>query len=185
MLINAFLLGMLLGVIYEGIRFLKFLFTSGRNGANVFLYILTFLTDFLFILLFATVAILQTYKMSGGVFRGFVYLGMFFGLMLYYFTIGKLTAKISAKMASFIRKTVKGTLRFICIPLRAIFLLIFKIYILTIGKIIGKIRCRVQEKRSRLQPLPETAELPAKATCKRDEGYKKEGRVSFGGKRQP
>ena len=132
---SSLLLGAILGVIYELFRFIKYTFSvNGRKGA-VFSYILTFFCDFIFCLLFAFVAILQSYRISGGIFRGISYIGMLSGLLLYYFTLGKLTLKINRKFALFVRKTVQKILKLVSIPIRAIFSLIFKLYTLTIGKI--------------------------------------------------
>lgn len=184
MLLSALLLGVSLGIVYEVVRLLKNIFDLKRRGANVFLYFFTFLTDFLFILLFAATAILQTYKISEGIFRGLTYIGMFSGFALYYFTLGKLTAKISSRLAKFIRKTVKIAIKVVLVPFRAIFSLFFKIYTLTIGKIIGKIIRRVKEKSSQKRTPVDVAGLPAPLDMDREKGYKKEGRVSFGGKRE-
>lgn len=187
MLLSSFLLGVLLGVVYEGIRLLKLICTSRekkcRSVRLVILYTLTFLTDVAFALLFALTAILLTYKISGGIFRGMVYIGMISGLALYYFTVGRLTLKLSSRLASLIKKAVKILLKLIFTPIRAIFLLIFKLYTLTIGKIIGKIGCSIKEKRMRKQAeLIREAEAPAQNESREEKGYRKEGRISFGGK---
>lgn len=188
MLISSFLCGVLLGVVYEGIRFLKLLCTPQgkhlRLARSVILHILTFLTDLAFILLYALVAILLTYRISGGVFRGMVYIGMTSGFALYYFTIGKLTLKISRGLAKLIKKTVKMLLKLVYTPIRAIFLLIVKLYTLTIGKIIGKIICSIKQKREKRKATSSSAETPPALVESREEkGYRKEGRISFGGKR--
>ena len=183
LILSSFLLGVTLGVIYEAFCFFKFIFTvNGRSGA-VFAYILTFLSDFIFCLLFVLTAILQSYRISGGIFRGISYLGILAGVLLYYFTLGKLTRKISQRLALFCRKTMRKILNLVSIPIRAIFSLIFKLYTLTIGKIIGKIIFRIKEKKHLRIVLQEKARLQEMQTGEINGGYKKEGRISFGGKR--
>ena len=183
LILSSFLLGVTLGVIYEAFCFIKSIFAvNGRSGA-VFAYILTFLSDFIFCLLFALTAILQSYRISGGIFRGISYLGILAGVLLYYFTLGKLTRKISQRLALFCRKTMRKILNLVSIPIRAIFSLIFRIYTLTIGKIIGKIIFRIKEKKHLKIALQEKARLQEMQTGEISGGYKKEGRISFGGKR--
>ncbi len=189
MLLYSFLCGIILSVVYEGIRLLKLICAPPEKHSygvrKAFYHILTFLTDLVFVLLFALVAILLTYRVSGGIFRGMVYVGMLAGTALYYFTVGRLTIKISLGLAKFIKKATRMILKLIYKPLRAFFLLIFKLYALTIGKIIGKIVYNVKQKRSEKQAALEgVTETNVLAESREEKGYRKEGRISFGGKRE-
>ena len=146
MLLTAFLCGIALGLLYEAIRLVRLIISPSCGvgwSRKVLLLIYTFLTDFLFIMFFAATAILLTYKLSGGIFRGIVYLSMSTGLLLYYFTVGKITRTLSERIAEFIKKIIKKILKVLIIPLRAIFLLFFKLYTLTIGKKLCKIICSI------------------------------------------
>ena len=137
MLLSALALGITFGFFYELIRLLRFIIApqkmSGMSLNRLLSDILTFFADFVFILLFAIAAILQTYKISGGVFRGLTYIGMGLGFLIYYLTIGRLTQNLSRKIALFIKKMIRKILKIIFIPFRKIFLLFFRIYTLTIG----------------------------------------------------
>jgi hypothetical protein len=199
---KALFTGVAFGVLYEGVRISKMLITSDRGErlTRALLLVFLFLSDFVFCLLFATSAILLTYNISGGVFRGCVYICMALGLLLYRLTIGRLTEKIERLLTSLIKKLILGTVRLFLIPLRAIFSLLCRIYSLTIGRIIGKIICRVKEDREKKRiaregnstappclqsPREEVKEEDNNAECAR--GYKKEDRIRFPsyGRRDP
>ncbi len=177
------MLGGGLGLLYEFIRLFRFAFGGGNRGKirMAVSHVVTFIGDAFFIIIFAIAAILQTFKISGGVFRGLTYIGMSVGFMTYYLTIGRLMLKPCKKMAAFIKKAARLILKVIFTPLRLLFLLVFKIYVLTIGKILGKIIYRIKEKNSADRVAQENEISGDKADCEL-KGYKKEGRISFGGK---
>ncbi len=200
LLISSFLLGLLLGTVYEVIRFVKMFFgvrygknkaSDGHKGAGAaFIFVLTFISDFLFCILFALVAISLTYSMSGGVFRGMVYIGLFCGILLYYFTLGRLMLIINSKLTAYMRKMLIGAVKILLIPLRGVFLLFRNIYRLTMGKIIGKIKERAGEKRRKKEKLlkgqntegnllPECIGEEEKNVDKENR-YRKAERISFG-----
>lgn len=187
MLLGALALGIAFGFFYELIRLIRLIVAPQKVGGmslrGILSNILTFFADLFFILLFAIAAILQTYKISGGVFRGLTYIGMGVGFLFYYFTIGRLTKRLSEKTALFIKKTVCVLSKAVFLPLRKIFFLFFKIYTLTIGKIIDKIRSKIKEKRVLRNTASEIAQTDDPEGEKENKGYKKEGRISFGGQR--
>lgn len=191
LIIKAFLTGVLLGVAYEAVRMLRMLFgiRESEKKLRVPSLIFLFVTDLLFCLLFALSAILLTYNISGGVFRGCVYVCMAVGLLIYRFTLGVITEKIERVITNIIKKILRQVLRVTLIPIRAIFSLCRRIYALTIGRIIGKIRCRIiaaRKERGNTPPCDgkaaetEEEEKDAKGAT----GYRKEGRISFGGRYQ-
>ena len=79
------------------------------------------------------------YRMGGGIFRAFTYGSMAIGFILYYFTVGKLTLRLTDIIIGFLKKILKKIAFLLLLPVKKIFLLIFCLYRLTIGKIIGKI----------------------------------------------
>lgn len=198
LILRSLAIGAMLGFLYESVRILKMLIGTGRKGGFRRIVYSVFLgfTDFLFCLLSASVAILLTYNLSGGVFRGCVYLCMALGLLLYRLTMGSILYRVELRLIGFLKKVIKTVLKIIFAPFRAIFLLFVRLYGLTIGKIIGKIKCKVDQRRqerkkaleeeesnvnrSLCEPMCEKEE--DRNVCKR-EGYKKEGRISFGGRR--
>ncbi len=200
LLAYSFILGVLLGMVYDVIRFVKMLFgvRYGREadkmrtcGAlTVFLFVLTFIFDFLFCILISVVAVSLTYSMSGGVFRGMVYIGLFGGLILYYFTLGKLILKINARLTGFIKKLLVKIAKIVFVPIKGVFFLLVKCYRLTIGRIVGKIRMMAEKKRLKKEELlknksaerdllPESGGEEEKDADTR-ERYPKPDRISFG-----
>ncbi len=182
--------GICLGVIYEIARFIRYLLSPNEKKARgewaVFVGSITFLTDFVFLILFAICGILITFELCGGVFRGAVYVCMAAGILIYRITLGRLMATVIEWLAKTVKLILKKAMGILILPLRAIKFLIVKIYTLTIGKIIGRIKERILVKRLaglfREDAATEVDRLPpAEESC--EKGYKKEGRVSFGGKK--
>jgi len=195
LILRAFCIGVALGLFYEGVRIARMMLPRSRAGRfwGIVFFAFSFFTDLAFCLLFAASAILLTYNISGGVFRGCVYTFISVGLLIYRMTLGKLIERIEQFLTDVIKKSLKVIIKITLIPLRAIFSLVCRIYALTIGKIIGKIICRVKsvrekKKRARAEntavqispqsPKEETEEEEYNAKCAR--GYKKEDRISFG-----
>ena len=199
LLLRSLIAGALMGVIYDVIRFGKMLLgveygvymeRTRFTLKNAVTATVTFCSDVIFWLLFALCAIALTYTVSGGVFRGLVYIGMLSGLCAYYFTLGKLTLKISAKIAAALKKTVRALIKVILVPARAIFCIFVRLYRLTIGKIIDKIKER-EKKRRHDRMMKSDAQSVAVLSDREGEEdinarlseYRKENRISFGYKR--
>ena len=185
----SFLCGVFLGVIYEIARFIRCIITpfSKKRGARTVLAVITtFFSDLLFFLLFAACGILITFEMCGGVFRGIVYICMAVGLFIYRISIGSLTAVAVEWLANLLKLILKKIVDLLILPLHAINFLFVKLYGLTIGKIIGRIKERILIKRLAgifLEEDHSVNELSAPHQEPCEKGYKKEGRVSFGGKK--
>lgn len=182
--------GVCLGVLYELVRFARCLMSPTRGRAvgirAVFAAAVTFITDLLFLILFAVCGILITFEICRGVFRGIVYVSMAVGLLIYRCTLGRLTARIVRWIAITLKKILKRVLGILILPLRKIKFLIVKLYTLTIGKIIGRIKERMILKRLAGLLDDEAAEndglLPTREDVDKEKGYRREGRISFGGK---
>ncbi len=166
---------------------------QGARVRRILSGVFLFVTDMCFCLFGASAAILLTYNISGGVFRGCAYLGMGLGLLIYRLTLGRLMNKIELSLTKLIRKVIRGLIKVLLVPSRAIFSLICKLYALTIGRIIGKIKCKVilqRELRKRELEKKKAAEIvPAKMSeetkeeknnAEKASRYKKEDRISFG-----
>jgi len=193
LILRSFVMGVLLGVLYESVRIVKMLLgmSAETRAGKILLYLYLFFTDLSFCLLFAFSVILLTYNISGGVFRGCVYFCMACGLIIYRLTLGRLMSRVECWITEIIRKSVRAILGFVLIPIRAIFSLVYRFYSLTIGRIIGKIIYKARQKRKEktrgprvngIGLLPQTAEKTEEEenNAKRARGYKKEGRISFG-----
>ena len=187
LIIKAFFTGAALGVLYEAVRILKMLLEikESKGKGRIPSFIFLFITDLVFCLIFASSAILLTYNLSGGVFRGCVYFSMSAGLLIYRATLGRLTEKIERAITKLIKKLLRGILRLALIPIRAIFSLYRRLYTLTIGRIIGKIRCRIiaaRQRREQASVCESEAEKieDEEENAKGARGYRKEDRICFG-----
>ena len=194
LIIKAFLTGVVLGLLYEAVRIAKMLLGVGQEGKirRIISFTFLFCTDIAFCLLFASSAILLTYNIGGGVFRGCVYLAMGGGLMLYRLTVGKLTEKPERAITTAIKKTLRKILKVALVPIRAIFSLYCRLYSLTIGRIIGKIISRMMAAK-KAQTDNDAPMLPQviaeemkdeEKNAKGARGYRKEGRISFTDRRR-
>ncbi len=108
------------------------------------------------------------------------------GLFIYRISIGSLTAVAVEWLANLLKLILKKIVDLLILPLHAINFLFVKLYGLTIGKIIGRIKERILIKRLAgifLEEDHSVNELSAPHQEPCEKGYKKEGRVSFGGKK--
>ena len=198
LLVGAFLLGVVHGLLYEAIRFVKILLgvrygelakkSTQSRAKGVLIFAVTLVGDVTFWIMFALSSLLLTYNVSGGVFRGIVYIAMLAGGAAYYMTLGRLMLALSIMLDRLIKKIAAFIIRILLIPIRAIFSFIIKIYHLTIGKLIGKIIGVVKEWSLKRKSMVEAAALPQEINedNKSDESkyrYKREGRISFTGRR--
>ena len=194
--IGAFLDGVSLGVFYDIIRAFKMLcgisyFENGRTKAvfwRVIGHIITFFFDIFFFFVAGVVSLLLIYRMGGGIFRGFTYGGIILGFCLYHFTLGNLTLRLSHIIVNAVKIIVKKVIFLILFPLKKIFSLIFFLYRLTIGKIIGKIIRDIKCRAVRKEVAPEEEKSPPESEGREEEYvyvgskkcYRKSGRISFG-----
>ncbi|MBE6583405.1 MAG: hypothetical protein E7649_00295 [Ruminococcaceae bacterium] len=200
LILSSALIGIAHGLIYDGIRLFKMMLGVDYGkaaveptsvGKRIFLYAVTFLCDAVFCISFAISSILLTYNVSGGVFRGIVYVGMLGGGALYYLTLGRLVLKINVKLAKHIKKIIRWLVGKLIMPFKAIISLIIKLYHLTIGKVIGKIIsviCARREQRKNVanKAMPRLPEYSEEEACKdvKKYRYKEQGRISFAGRRR-
>ena len=194
---RSFSSGIILGIIYECIRFIKlicgiqYLNNNCDKGKRVvgrfFRHGITFLFDVIFCILVSLVSIILIYHVSGGVFRGIIYISMLIGLLLYYFTLGKLLLRLNIKFSKFVRRSISWLARIIIIPFKFICSLIIKLYHLTIKKFIDKIiediKNKVAQKNS-VDALQQEKLLEEDAKEDRSinekNRYRKKNRISFG-----
>lgn len=194
LLIKSFLSGVALGVFYDLIRAFKMFFgvsytrpTTDRSVAvRAVAYAVTFLTDILFWIIVGITSVLLMYSVGGGVFRGLTYVGLIGGILLYYFSIGRLMLRVSEAVVNFIKKVLRRVAKILAVPFvwvgrRAIFL-----FHLTIGKFIGKIKDRRARKKARAEidlvekEAPDSGGKEEFVYVDGKNGYKRDGRISFG-----
>ena len=90
--------GFLTGIIYDFFRFLRFVF---KNKAA------SFLLDFLFFVIYALVFFILLLSFNNGSVRALYFTAYFCGLLLYVFSLFRLTGRLQRAAAAFIRKIIK------------------------------------------------------------------------------
>jgi hypothetical protein len=194
LLVRSLLCGGLLGVFYDLIRAVKMFLgvsygekqVSLTLAGRVVIYVVTFVTDVIFWLTAGLVSIALLYGLGGGVFRGMTYLCLAAGFALYYVTVGRLVLKLERVVISLIKRILKKTVSLLLRPTKMALRWLIFLYHLTIGKIIGRIKEGMLVKRLDglfLEDARGDVEPSGSLSESLEKGYKKEGRVSFGGKK--
>ena len=182
MIFLSFVYGILFGIIVDVIRLFRLVLLPEKCSGNMHklrratVAVFNFATDLLFVFGFASCAVIFTYNMSGGVFRGVVYVMMAAGLAVYSLSVCRLTVKLNTWISGKIKFVIRKLFNLISVPLGKIKKYIIKIYTLTIGKKIGRINKEIIEKKEKAEEHVSESLVPQK-------GYKKEGRISLGRKR--
>ncbi len=131
-------LGVLLGAVYDVIRFFRVLFSvdvrspivpkgqKRRRGAW-FSYVLVTLGDLLFFAV-ATVCMCVFFFLTGdGRMRAYALFGAFLGFWLYYYTVGRLFIGVCAYLAARCKRAIRWIFRKSLLPFRFLFALLRKI----------------------------------------------------------
>ena len=194
LLIKSFLAGVALGIFYDFIRAFKMFFgvryvrpiVKRSVAVGVLAYIVTFLTDILFWVVVGVTSILLMYGVGGGVFRGLTYLGLAAGVLLYYFSIGRLVLKVSETVVTFVKRAVRRVARILAMPFVWVGRGLIFLFHLTIGNFLGKIKDRRAQKKKCAEIEPDKA-IALDGDGKEEfvyvdgkNGYKRDGRISFG-----
>lgn len=90
--------GFIMGIVYDFFRFLRFVF---KNKAA------SFLLDFLFFAIYALVFFILLLGYNNGAVRALYFTAYFLGLLLYVFSLFRLTGRLQSAAAAFIRKIIK------------------------------------------------------------------------------
>ena len=144
----SFLLGGILGVLYDATVQLSLSanIKPKENFKRAFFIITRVflsLRDFFFCVLFSFCALILMYNQNNGVFRWSVYFFMLSGCFIYRKTLSKLIRKIIGAALVIPMWIIRKVIRILYIPVR----LIFKLWDLTIGKILCIIICGIKNKR--------------------------------------
>ena len=146
--LTSFLLGGILGVLYDATVQLSLSanIKPKENFKRAFFIITRIflsLRDFFFCVLFSFCALILMYNQNNGVFRWSVYFFMLLGCFIYRKTLSKLIRKIIGAALVIPMWIIRKVIRILSIPVR----LIFKLWDLTIGKILCIIICGIKNKR--------------------------------------
>ncbi|AGB40141.1 spore cortex biosynthesis protein YabQ [Halobacteroides halobius DSM 5150] len=92
--LNMILVGMVIGIGFDFYRVLR----SKVNPLQIF----TILFDIVFSLLSAIIIFITLFYSNGGAARGYVFIGVFTGVIIYYLTISNFMIKVLTKLANII-----------------------------------------------------------------------------------
>ena len=150
MILLSFVYGLVFGAIADVVRLLRSVLIPAGHGVmrkirRVVVVVFNFTTDLFFVLGFASCAVIFTYNMSGGVFRGIVYVMMAAGITVYSILLRRWTARSNAWLSKKIKLVLWKIIRIISVPIAKIKKLINRLYALTIGKKIDKIKKEKEE----------------------------------------
>lgn len=170
LLLFALALGACAGVVYDILHALVFVASESQRAKAkklfcVLEYISLFFADVIFCLIFGAGALILMYNLNKGVFRCTVYLLMGFGFIFYRVTISKIIRKLLFYILRVFRWISGIIYRIISIPIR----FIFKIYHLTIGKIVCIIICGIKNKRDAKRQKKMEKALMALSDSRKDE----------------
>ena len=196
LLVRSLICGAFLGAIYDCIRALKMFCGVSYGGDMVSLslakkaliWTVTFITDLIFWMIAGLLSVALMYQIGGGIFRGLTYICLTVGFAAYYFTLGRLVLKLNRIIVSFIKNVLKKLITLLMRPANMVWRGLIFLYHLTIGRIIGKIKDKWSASQSKKYDetlvLPDTIERKEDLVCVDERtGYRKSGRVSFGGKK--
>lgn len=116
-LVCTFLIGILLGAVYEIFRIRRA--ASRKAGKRRLDFVLTLLEDVLFCLFASVALILATYKLYFGIPRWYAYVSVALGFFLWQKTVGRLIMKLSDKIIDVIAHLISLIKRKALTPMRS------------------------------------------------------------------
>ncbi|MCT4597513.1 MAG: spore cortex biosynthesis protein YabQ [Vallitalea sp.] len=105
--------GLFLGVIYDFIRIFRRIIKHSRLVVNV--------EDFIFWVFGSLIIFIEIFNNNDGTIRGFLYIGVFLGLILYFLLISKWVLTIFMKLYGIIKKILAFIFKIIIKPIKLIF----------------------------------------------------------------
>ena len=177
---RALILGVLFGVLYDGVRILKcFLcvakygdkrrfdkvYSKGvcdifpRSPGGVVVYALTALFDVLYFIIVTVSFVLFLYAFNHGVFRWFILLACTVGFFAYRSSFGKLVIRSVDAASDLIRLAVNLAIYLFAIPFKFLYRLCIRLYMIFLYPTVGKIRSRIDKSKNRRYTLKCIKEL--------------------------
>jgi spore cortex biosynthesis protein YabQ len=105
--------GLFLGFVYDLVRVVRRIIKHPKWLINI--------QDFVFWLFGSLIIFMDIFKNNDGILRGFLYIGVFLGLIIYFSLMSKLVLIIFMKIYSFIANIVKFLFKLIIKPIKLLF----------------------------------------------------------------
>lgn len=110
--------GFLIGILFDIFRIIRKSFKTAD--------LVTYIEDFLFWIISGTIVLYSIFKFNNGELRGFIFLGIILGALIYILVFSKTFIKINLYIINFIKKIVIYTL---IIPIKFLYKIIKKLFI--------------------------------------------------------
>ena len=142
--VYAAAVGFCLGGVYDLLRILRMLcgYPPKQGRPSVFLTVLLFLEDVLFMLTAAVALILLCYYANDGQIRAPAFIGMACGFFAYWQTVGRLVVAVAERAVKLIRKILAFCLHLMAVPVKGL-------WRLTAGRMMVAPRERMTQRRIR------------------------------------
>lgn len=111
--------GVLIGIIFDIFRILRKSFKTPN--------FITYIEDILFWIISAIIILYSLFIFNNGQFRGYIFIGIFFGIAIYMLFFSKFIINFSVKIISFVKKTISFIFKIISFPIKIIFNIIKRI----------------------------------------------------------
>ncbi len=119
--------GILIGIVFDIFRILR----KSFNTPNI----VTYIEDILFWFIAALIVLYSLFVFNNGEIRGFIFIGLICGIVLYMLFFSKLVVKISVKIILFLKKIILALLNPIIKFVKFIIDSVIKVYKATINMI--------------------------------------------------
>lgn len=112
--------GLLIGIIFDVFRILRKSFETPN--------FITYIEDGLFWIISAICVLYSLFVFNNGEIRGYIFIGLFFGIALYMLFLSKPIVKISVKIITFFKEILYKIFKIVTYPIKIIFDIAKKIF---------------------------------------------------------
>lgn len=105
--------GILIGVIFDIFRILRKSFKTSN--------LITYLEDIIFWIIVTIIIMYSIFSFNNGQFRGYIFLGIFLGTLIYMLFCSRIIINISVKLISILKNIIIFVIRIIIFPLKFIY----------------------------------------------------------------
>ncbi len=111
--------GLLIGIVFDIFRILRRSFKTPN--------IITYIEDALFWIISVSIILYSLFVFNNGEIRGFIFIGLLFGIALYMLFISKTIIKIFVKIVTFIKNIIYTIFKIIAFPIKKVVKILSKI----------------------------------------------------------
>lgn len=124
--------GVIIGILFDFFRILRRSFSTGN--------ILTAIEDILFWICVGIIFLYSIFVYNNGAIRGYMFLGIFCGAILYLITLSKIFIKINVCILNFIKQIITIIIRILSAPIKIVVNILIKFLLKPICNILVKLK---------------------------------------------